>query len=47
MKQNESKGSDSLISRELEQEVLDVLDDKVPADFYTQGCNRPRKAGRC
>ncbi len=35
MKQNKSEGSDSVISRELEQEVLDVLNDKVPADFYT------------
>ncbi len=35
MKRNESESSDSVISRELEQEVLDILDDKVPADFYT------------
>jgi len=35
MKRNESESSDSVISRELEQEVLDILDDKFPADFYT------------
>jgi len=35
MKRNESESSDSVISRELEQEVVDILDDKVPADFYT------------
>ena len=35
MKRNESESSDSVISRELEQEVLDILDDKVPADLYT------------
>ena len=35
MKQNESESSDSVISREVEQEVLDILDDKIPDDFYT------------
>ena len=34
MKRNESESSDSVISRELEQEVLNLLDDKVPTDFY-------------
>ena len=35
MKQNESESFDSVISREVEQEVLDILDDKIPDDFYT------------
>jgi len=35
MKGKESENSDSQVSREVEQEVLDILDGKIPADFYT------------
>ena len=34
MKKEESELSDSVISREVEQEVLDILDGKIPDDFY-------------
>ena len=35
MKREEFKGSDLAISRKVEKEVLDILDGKIPADFYT------------
>ena len=34
MNKEESELSDSVISREVEQEVLDILDGKIPDDFY-------------
>ena len=44
MKEENSELSDSVISREVEQEVLDILDDKIPDDFY-EGL-RQAKEGR-
>ena len=44
MKKEESELSDSVISREVEQEVLDILDGKIPDDFY-EGL-RQAKEGR-
>ena len=35
MKENEPESSDSVISRKVEQEVLNILDEKIPDDFYT------------
>ena len=34
MKEEDSELSDLVISREVEQEVLDILDGKIPDDFY-------------
>jgi len=34
-KESQLDDSDLAISREVEQEVLDILDGKIPADFYT------------
>ena len=44
MKKEESELSDSVISREVEQEVLDILDGNIPDDFY-EGL-RQAKEGR-
>ena len=44
MKGKESDNSDSQVSREVEQEVLDILDGKIPDDFY-EGL-RQAKEGR-
>ena len=44
MKREDSELSDSVISREVEQEVLDILDGKIPDDFY-EGL-RQAKEGR-
>jgi len=34
MRKKDSELSDSAISRQVEQEVLDILDGKIPDDFY-------------
>ena len=34
MKEENSELSDSVISREVEQEIFDILDGKIPDDFY-------------
>lgn len=44
MKNEKSELSDSVIYSELEQEVLDILDGKIPDDFY-EGL-RQAKVGR-
>ena len=44
MKEKNSELSDSVISREVEQEVLDILDGKIPDDFF-EGL-RQAKEGR-
>ena len=44
MKREDSELSDSVISREVEQRVLDILDGKIPDDFY-EGL-RQAKEGR-
>ena len=44
MKEENSELSDSVISREVEQEVLDILDGKIPDDFF-EGL-RQAKEGR-
>ena len=44
MKEENSEPSDSMISRQVEQEVLDILDGKIPDDFY-EGL-RQAKEGR-
>ena len=44
MKEENSELSDSVISREVEQEVLDILDGKIPDDFF-EGV-RQAKEGR-
>ena len=35
MKENEPESSDSVISRKVELEILNILDEKIPDDFYT------------
>ena len=44
MKEENSELSDLVISREVEQEVLDILDGKIPDDFF-EGL-RQAKEGR-
>ena len=44
MKEANSELFDSMISRQVEQEVLDILDGKIPDDFY-EGL-RQAKEGR-
>ena len=44
MRKKDSELSDSAISRQVEQEVLDILDGKIPDDFY-EGL-RQAKEGR-